>query len=97
MSERERTDFRFEIVEHIGVLTAHPTGWNKEINIVKWNDSQEKYDIRDWSPDHERMTKGVTMHAEEFRKLMELCGNRFCVAAETEAEAETGVKAEAEQ
>jgi len=77
MAERERTDIKFEIVERIGVLGAYPTGWNKEFNVVKWNDKPEKYDIRDWSPGHERMSRGVTLHEDELLKLIDFCAVRF--------------------
>jgi len=46
----------------------------KELNKVSWNDREAKYDIRDWSPDHEKMGKGVTLSDEEFKKLKELLG-----------------------
>ena len=39
----------FEIVEEIGVIATHSTGWKKELNLVSWNDRAPKYDIRDWS------------------------------------------------
>ncbi len=39
-------EVRFEILEHIGIISIHPTGWNKELNIVSWNGGQPKYDIR---------------------------------------------------
>jgi hypothetical protein len=32
----------------------------------------QKLDIRDWSPDHEKMGKGVTLSKEEAQKLLEL-------------------------
>lgn len=73
----ERSEFKFEIVERIGVLNSYPTGWNKEFNVVKWNDKQEKYDIRDWAPGHDRMSKGITLHSGEMKKLIELCDGRF--------------------
>ena len=41
-------EVRFEIVEHIAVLTEQPTGWKKELNLVAWNEREPKYDIRDW-------------------------------------------------
>ena len=84
MTEREKTDIKFEIVERIGVLNSYPTGWNKEFNVVRWNDKQEKYDIRDWAPGHERMSKGITLHSGEMKKLIELCDGRF---SETQAAA----------
>ena len=41
--------------------------------IVKcWNDKDPKYDIREWSPDHSKMGKGVTLTAEELKKLRDI-------------------------
>ena len=51
----------FEIVEEIGVIATHSTGWKKELNLVSWNGGQAKYDIRDWDPGHSRMSRGVTL------------------------------------
>lgn len=76
MAEKEK-NIKFEIVERIGVLNSYPTGWSKEFNVIKWNDRQAKYDIRDWAPGHERMSKGVTMHSGEMKKLLEFCEGRF--------------------
>jgi len=67
---------RFEIVEFIGVLASHSTGWNKEINLVRWNGGTPKYDIRDWDPGHERMSKGVTLSEYEMRHIFELMKRR---------------------
>ena len=75
-------EVRFEILEHIGIISTHPTGWNKELNIVSWNGGQPKYDIRDWDLDHEHMSRGVTLHEKEMRQIFDLMkrrrmGNRF--------------------
>ena len=77
MIERDRTSIKCEIVERIGELNSYPTGWKKEFNLVRWNDNPEKYDIRDWSPGHERMSRGVTLREEEVLRLMEFCDKRF--------------------
>ncbi len=65
-------DFQFEITKSIGVLSESAKGWTKELNMVSWNGGEPKYDIRDWSPDHEKMGKGVTLTEEEAKKLKEL-------------------------
>lgn len=65
-------EFDYNIVEEVGVLSTSPKGWNKELNLISWNGREPKYDIRDWSPDHEKMGKGVTLSEEEFGKLKEL-------------------------
>ena len=35
--------------------------WKKELNMISWNGAAEKYDIRDWAPEHEKMGKGITL------------------------------------
>lgn len=65
-------DFKYDIVEHIGVLSENARGWTKEINLISWNGATPKYDIRDWAPEHEKMGKGVTLTAEEVQKLKEI-------------------------
>ena len=65
-------DIKYEITEHIGVLSENAKGWKKEINRVSWNDREPKIDIRDWDPDHTKMGKGITLTDEEAQKLKEL-------------------------
>jgi hypothetical protein len=65
-------DIKFEIAKHIGVLSESAKGWTKELNLVSWNDREAKYDIRDWSPEHDKMGKGVTLSAEELKALKTL-------------------------
>lgn len=62
----------FEIKKHIGVITEHATGWRKELNLVSWNGNAPKYDIRDWSPDHEQMGRGITLYEAEMKRVVEL-------------------------
>lgn len=61
---------KFEIVEHIEVLSENDKGWSKELNLVSWNDREPKFDIREWSPEHDKMSKGITLDYEEFLELM---------------------------
>ena len=65
-------DVKFEIVEQIGVLSTSSKGWNKELNLVSWNNREPKYDLREWSPGHDKMGKGITLTADELLKLREL-------------------------
>lgn len=66
----------FDIVEAIGVISTYPTGWSKELNLVSWNGGTAKYDIRDWSPNHEHMSRGVTLHEKEMRTIIDLLRKR---------------------
>ncbi len=65
-------DIKYEITEGFGVLSESNKGWNKELNLISWNDREPKYDIRDWSPDHEKMGKGVTLSRDELVELKKL-------------------------
>ena len=67
-------DIKYEITKHIGVLSESAKGWRKELNLVSWNDREPKHDIRDWSPEREKMGKGVTLTAEEVNALKHLLG-----------------------
>ena len=65
-------DITFDIVKTYGVISEEKGGWKKELNLVSWNGRAPKFDIRDWSPDHEKMGKGITLTKEEAAKLVEL-------------------------
>jgi hypothetical protein len=65
-------EIRFEIVMQIGVLSQARSGWTKELNLVSWDEHPPKYDIRDWSPDHSQMGRGVTLFREELLALRDL-------------------------
>jgi hypothetical protein len=65
-------DITHDIQKHYGVLSEEKGGWKRELNLVSWNGRSPKLDIRDWSPDHEKMGKGITFTREEGAKLLEL-------------------------
>lgn len=69
-------EFKYEIVKELGVISENAKGWRKELNMVSWNDRDAKYDIREWSPDHERMGKGVSLTEEEIVTLAKLIEER---------------------
>lgn len=58
-------EFTFEIVEHYAQLSESPSGWSKELTRVSWNKRAPKYDIREWGPNYEKMSKGITFTTEE--------------------------------
>ena len=66
------TDIKCEIIEHIGVISENEKGWIKEVNIISWNGGKPKYDIRDWSPEREKMGKGITLNEDEIKELLKL-------------------------
>ena len=68
--------FKFEITEHLGVLSESTKGWTKELNKVSFNDRPPKYDLREWDPNHEKMSKGVTLNDEEIEILSKILRDR---------------------
>ena len=65
-------DIKYEIVKKIGVLSKSASGWEKQLNLVSWNDRDPKYDLREWAPDGEKMGKGVTLTKEELKALLHI-------------------------
>ena len=76
IQKTEREEIVFEIKERIGIITEYPTGWNRELNLVSWNGSAPKYDIRDWNPEHDHMSRGITFHPKEMRTFITLLKDR---------------------
>ena len=50
---------KYEITQSIAILSTEKSGWTKELNLIAWT----------WSPDHEKMGKGVTLSPEELSAL----------------------------
>ena len=71
------TEFKYEIVENVGVISSNSRGWQKELNFISWNDRDPKFDIRDWAEDHSKMGKGISLTKEELIALRDLL-NSFC-------------------
>ncbi len=71
-SAGEQDRFSYEILKHYGILSSSARGWTREFNLVRWNERDPKYDLRDWSPDHGKMSKGITLTAEEVLDLSNL-------------------------
>ena len=69
-------EIKYEIVEKIAVLSESSKGWTKELNLIKWNDREPKYDNREWSPDGSKMGKGITLSDEEVAVLKKALASR---------------------
>lgn len=65
-------DFTFKIEQKIGVVSEGKGGWNMELNLVSWSERPAKYDIRSWSPEHDKMGKGLTLSKDELISLRKL-------------------------
>lgn len=65
-------DIKYDIEKEIGVISESAKGWRKELNLISWNGKEAKYDLRDWSPEHEKMGKGITLTIDEVKSLKEI-------------------------
>ena len=75
-----RDTVTFEILEHLVTFGERKdSGWTKEANIVCWNGGVPKLDIREWDPDHERMSRGVTLLEAEAEDLTKVLSARYAV------------------
>ena len=76
-SQRSNDEVRFDLMEHIGVLSMKDSGWTREVNIVSWNGAPAKVDIREWNPEHSRMSRGITLFEEEAETLTKALARRY--------------------
>jgi hypothetical protein len=62
-------NIKYTIQEEIVTLSVNNKGWKKQLNLVSWNDTKPKFDIRTWDETQTKMGKGVTLSEDEVRKL----------------------------
>ena len=65
-------EVRYDVVKKYGVVAVRKGGWTLELNLVSWNGYKPKLDLREWSPDGQKMGKGVTLTLDEADQLIEL-------------------------
>lgn len=65
-------EFKYEITQRIAVLSQNPNGWERQLNLVSWNEREPKYDLRDWAPDNAKMGKGISLTLGELLTLRDL-------------------------
>ena len=65
-------EFKYEITQSLGTVSEGKGGWKLELNMVSWGGRDAKYDLRTWSPDHQKMGKGSTFSKEELVSLKNL-------------------------
>ena len=67
-----KSEISFAIIETLGVLSTSSKGWTKELNLISWNGREPKYALREWSPEHDKMGKGVTLSKDELEALKDI-------------------------
>lgn len=60
----------YEIKRRIIVLSENKkTGWTKELNLISWNGAPAKIDIREFSPDRQKLSRGITLAMDEMKQI----------------------------
>ena len=67
----------FDIKEEIEVLSERPNGYRKLLAMVSWNSREPRLEIREWAPDYEFASKGITLTDEEAYLLYNALGRYF--------------------
>lgn len=70
--KKASSEIKYEIINELGVIPAEKGNMRLELNRISWNGNEPKYDLRRWSPNREKMGKGVTMSEKELIALYEL-------------------------
>lgn len=66
---QNKGEFNYEVVNSYGVINTSSNGWTLEMKQISWNGRPAKFDIRPWSPEGDRMGKGLSLHKDELIKL----------------------------
>lgn len=66
------SNIEYEIVKELGALSPASKDWQKEVNLLKWNNGDAKIDIRSWTKGHEKMSKGIALTLPEAERLVEI-------------------------
>ena len=67
------SEITYEIVKSVGIISENENSkWRRELNLVSWNHGKPKFDIREWSPDHRKMSRGITLTTDELQQIVDL-------------------------
>ena len=54
-------EIKYEVVQRVAVLSQRPRGWERQLNLISWNDGEPK--------DGTRMGKGISLSHDELAIL----------------------------
>ena len=70
--------FDKEIITHYGTYKVHPSsGWTGEVNLVSWDGRKPKVEMREWDPNHDKCSKGITFTDDELNTVYEILKGMF--------------------
>lgn len=72
MAKEQRRAIQCTLQHHLGKLRESEKGWCREVNVISWEGAASRLDIRDWSRNKERSSKGLTFTRAEVEQLREI-------------------------
>ena len=72
MNREPRKAIQCTLKHHLGTLRESEKGWSREVNVVSWEGAASRLDIRDWSKNKDRSSKGVTFTRAEVERLRDM-------------------------
>jgi len=66
------TEIPMLLVKHFGEVSKNKRGWSKEFNLISWNGRKPKFDVREWSEDRKKSSKGLTLTLNEIIALKDI-------------------------
>lgn len=67
-------EVKYEVVKEIGTISETEKS-RMLLRIVKWNNSEPKYDLRSWWTDkegNEKCSKGITLTKEQLKEFAKI-------------------------
>ena len=61
-------NFTYEIIRHIATISDRGN-WALELNFISWDGRTPTFDLRKWSKDHSKMSKGISLTEQELDAL----------------------------
>ena len=69
---------KYEIKKTLAVLPAKEGDlYHMEVNLISWYGKDPKIDIRRWTNDRSKMTKGISLTKEEFQQIINEAGGKL--------------------
>ena len=68
---------KLNILQKIAVLGRTEDEWNRELNIVSFNEKDPRFDIREWQPDYAKSRNGKMLSEREMEMIAGAYENHF--------------------
>ena len=61
----------YKLIMHVMTISTQG-GKTKELNLISYNGGPPVLDLRSWKPDHQYTSRGITLSADEIRRIADV-------------------------